>query len=486
MVLPPTAFLPPIRREPSYQTVSASLTKLRDIFASSKEKDDRKEDQIEQLEELRRDYHERQYTLSWLNKLLDSQLAWLVDDDYDERVETMASQPGPSNLPNENTEAMLHPSQAVTNLLELAANLSESLVSGLSIGQGLHDDEPMERTFHFPFDFDRPNAVHKPQTRGASLGDSEREGNETLESYSSSSLTVTLVDAPLPPSESDRKRNEAGADGTSASLEASTAVGVQTWAAAIVLSDLLVREPHVIHSDLVDTTSRKSLRVAELGAGTGLVGIVCGKVLRQRQQQQYTPIRNEEIVDVSSSTHHEVVLTDYHARVLANLQRNVDANFSMDKPQDQPDEETGKQPGPQLNIRVSSVDWSHYLEPSAAAALGTPRYDLLLAADVVYAKEHPVWLYAAMSALLERSPGARAHVINARREQGRFGEWGLVARTDAAFGPPWPDAGDDRNERSTLPGEPRLRVLSRKELPRRKGLGRPDESGHVWWMLGWK
>lgn len=54
------------------------------------------------------------------------------------------------------------------------------------------------------------------------------------------------------------------------------------------------------------------LRILELGAGTGLLSIVVGKLLQQTD-------------DRANST---VVATDYHPNVLSNLSLNVGANFS--------------------------------------------------------------------------------------------------------------------------------------------------------------
>jgi hypothetical protein len=189
---------------------------------------------------------------------------------------------------------------------------------------------------------------------------------------------------------------------------------------------------------------------------------------------------------------HLVTLTDYHPRVLENLRRNVDANrWDLSA---------------RVELSVEALDWSLYHRPTegepAGGSAGPKRlspppvpaagrdlqYDLLLAADVVYAPEHATWLYATMSSLLSRTGSARAHVLNARRSEGRFGEWGLVEGTDRVFGKVVQDGeeGDGRGGEGKVGVEAKLRVLRRVELPKVKGLGRSDERGHIWWTLGWR
>lgn len=428
----PSSFLPPIRRKPSFQAVKDALSSLKSFNRSQllAGQDENDEDMQHP--------HERDYALSWLNRLIDSNLDWLADDED--------AKPGSGSSG----------STSITLLLDQAANLLEQMVKAETQEQGLEDDEPMERFFTFPFNFDKPTESQRSQ-----------KGREGGSSAGQDLLTVKLLDEPLPPSGSDKDPTTiAGeaADGSviPASLEASTAVGVQTWAAAIVLSDLLVCSPHEVHCGLPDRSSTSSngvqpLEVAELGAGTGLVGIVCAKLLQERSQALSTAHQDE----APSS----VVLTDYHPRVLDNLRRNVEANFTAHLSE---------------SVEVQSLDWSHYHPFSSERDKGT--YDLLLAADVVYAQEHATWLYSAMQALLSRHKESRAHVVNAKRMQGRFGEWELVKGTDDAFGPLW----QQEEPAPSSSTQQSLRVIRRVEMPKRKGLGRSDESGHVWWTLAWR
>lgn len=489
--LPPTSFLPPVRREPPLNVVQGSLEKLESIFLRPIAQTD--EEELSPVERLRSDTHEKDYAVSWLNRLLDSQLLWL-------QASIQESNDGNGGDGSVQSDANLD------RLLDRIAVVSSRITASSCDGMSLQDDEPMERVFRFPFDFDRlALATNKP---GSSSRVAKRPEPDT-------DIVVTLLDEPLPPSggavaqqqdvsssKSDQAGLVEGAEGKpqSASLEASTAVGVQTWAAAIVLSDLLVTEPSKIHRYLDPRSRRRSLRVAELGAGTGLVGIVCAKWLEQQQRSEDT---DTDAGPSETLVPDYVVLTDYHERVLENLRRNIAANQAS---------ETTSTPQPNhlpppVDMGSAQLDWSHYHGSEALSASPNPvfqPFDLLLAADVVYAREHAAWLYSAMSALLARPPersssdGAHvenndedqdgvveplAHVVNAKRVQGRFGEWDLIGRTDEAFGPVW-----SPSERATPSAseQRRLRVIRRIELPKRKGLGRVDESGHVWWTLGWR
>lgn len=485
--LPPSSFLPLLRRQPSSSALLAALRTLQGYDHSL----------------LLLDPYERDLAISWLNRLLVSDLHWLDGGQGEaSRGSSSSTQLGAPSAPDlgkfEELQRFLVDESA--RLLEEiarseATNPDQEHVGGKA-GGGLEDLEPMERVFCFPFDFSRPNAVLKVKSGGAdgwagsSTGvDSKADQEEAV--VRERRFVVTLVDAPLPPSHSEgseapsSSKQEAAATATSqvpASLEASSAVGVQTWAASIVLSDLLVTRPREVHPLLHGTEPPKPLRVAELGAGTGLVGIVCAHFL---SSICLTP----SLPDVEEK--HTVTLTDYHPRVLQNLRRNVDANRS------------GLSRG--VDLSVEALDWSVFHRPdesdsdsnseTAGAELDRfsaptpplageqPQYGLLLAADVVYAPEHATWLYATMSSLLARTGSARAHVLNARRSEGRFGEWGLVEGTDRVFGQVVEEGeGEDGEVRE----EARLRVLRRVEMPKVKGLGRSDERGHIWWTLGWR
>lgn len=501
--LPPSSFLPPLRRHPSSSALLAALRTLQTYDRSL----------------LLLDPYERDLAVSWLNRLLVSDLYWLESESSNQgggefsfaressgsaQASTSSAPPPPDFRTFEELQRFLVDESA--QLLEDLARSEaayEGKVDGMEgangkAGGGLEDVEPMERVFCFPFDFSRPNAVLKVKG-GAATGSETAVGDAETTKVSTTAqerrFVVTLVDAPLPPSQSEGTEGlpssdqEGAATSTShvpASLEASSAVGVQTWAASIVLSDLLVTRPGEVHPLLHDSQPTKPLRVAELGAGTGLVGIVCAQLLSSSSSSAPSTLSEVE------GERHVVTLTDYHPRVLENLRRNVDAN--------RPGFSAG------LELSVEALDWFLYHRPTEGEYAGgsagpkrlssppvpaaghAPPYDLLLAADVVYAPEHATWLYATMSSLLSRTRSARAHVLNARRSEGRFGEWGLVEGTDRVFGGVVQDGEKvvERGEDGKVGKEARLRVLRRVELPKVKGLGRSDERGHIWWTLGWR
>ncbi|PWN24130.1 hypothetical protein BCV69DRAFT_280032 [Microstroma glucosiphilum] len=498
--LPPSSFLPPLRRQPSSSSLLLALHTLQKYDRAL----------------LLLDTYERDLAVGWLNRLVVSDLSWLENGAGSEREGEGTSSGSSSSSSSSSLSAQ--PSGSITPtfatfeelqrfLVDESAQLLEDITRSEAMdqgrgdgessgGRGLEDVEPMERVFCFPFDFARPNAVLKvkpavPNGTSSSTGDRDKERVDGTVALGERRFVVTLIDAPLPPSQAEGSEGapsdqDGPADSNApvpASLEASSAVGVQTWAASIVLSDLLVTRPGEIHSLLRESERSRPLRVAELGAGTGLVGIVCAQLLSSLCPP------SASISDGAGEEKNTVILTDYHPRVLENLRRNVDAN------------RTGL--SSRVELGVNALDWSVYYQPSdgdsatpgllsspALLAAGQhPHYDLLLAADVVYAREHASWLYATMSSLLARTKSARAHVLNARRSEGRFGEWGLVQGTDRVFGEvaeELEEEGGGGGEDGSVGRDARLRVIRRVELPKVKGLGRSDERGHIWWTLGWR
>lgn len=378
--IPPSSWLPPLKRGPTTHELQSALRRIEKLVTSASA----------QLS----DPLERSHVLSWLNRLFQGGVSVAEDEEGD-------------------SQDLIDDAAAVLEQVIVTDSAVGSSDSGDRGAKASPADASLERVFCFPFDFSRPNAQGK-----------RNEGDDNQ-------ITVSLIDEELPPSTT-----------SDTSKEAALAVGVQTWAAAIVLSDLLVTRGGDIHERL-SSSSSSPLKVMELGAGTGLVGLVCARLLQRLASPQTTP--------------HQVILTDYHPLVLANLERNVQAN-------------SASQPfTPDVDVTTMHLDWSASHDNGYAAS-----QDLLVAADVVYSPTHAQWLYTTICALLARNDASRAHILNAKRMQGRFGEWGLVDGTDAAF-----DAG-------FVADGWKMTVLRRVDLPKQKGLGRSDESGHVWWTLGWR
>lgn len=122
-------------------------------------------------------------------------------------------------------------------------------------------------------------------------------------------------------------------------------------------------------------------RVAELGAGCGLCGLVCRQLGAAR-----------------------VLLTDYEPHVLALLARNAARN-GLDAARD-----------------VRALDWLRPLPPDLAGA-----FTAVVASDVVYCRALCAGLFATAARLL--APGGTLAMVNGRA---RFAKAADLARTDAA------------------------------------------------------
>lgn len=229
-------------------------------------------------------------------------------------------------------------------------------------------------------------------------------------------------------------------DGTPATGSDHTDVGLQSWGASIVVSDLMCSCPE--RFGLSARALGGAPRIVELGAGTGLVGIAMAKLLPR--------------LGVPGA---EIIATDYHAAVLANLRDNVAANFG---PYD------GDEKPP---VQTCLLDWS---APCLDAPLDQPA-DVLVATDVVYAPEHAVWLRDCAAKLLGRD--GVFWLIASVRPNGRFE--GVTDTVEGAF------AEVGRCPRSQ-DGKRVLRILEQDRLEKRKGVGRADEIGYKVFKIGWE
>ena len=231
-------------------------------------------------------------------------------------------------------------------------------------------------------------------------------------------VCVVLRDDPLPPSAADD-------DGSAAA-----AVGVQTWAAAVRMSDMLASHPESFHPAL----GASHIKVAELGAGTGLVGLTLAAM----------PLLIRP----------DIHLTDYHPDVLANLKHNADANNAP--------------------VHVSHIDWR------SPPLQDRQSYHLLLAADVIYDPHHAQWLHHAISHLLTRDSDARAHILIALRNSGKFN--GISQSVQHAFQTPQAAPADQQQQQHH---HHHIEIRKITRLERLPGWGRPDEDGYLWFEIGW-
>lgn len=232
-------------------------------------------------------------------------------------------------------------------------------------------------------------------------------------------------------------------DGTPATGSDHTDVGLQSWGASIVISDLMCSSPERFDLAIEKMGNTRSPRVIELGAGTGLVGITMAKLLPR--------------LGMSGA---EVITTDYHPAVLTNLADNIAANFP---PLDENDTVVVPQP--------CLLDWA---APCLDHPLDQPA-NMLVATDVVYAPEHAIWLRDCAAKLLARD--GVFWLVASVRPNGRFE--GVTDTVESAFA--------DRGQcPRTEDGKMVLQILEQERLPKRKGVGRADEIGYKVFRIGWE
>lgn len=226
-------------------------------------------------------------------------------------------------------------------------------------------------------------------------------------------------------------------DGTPATGTDHTDVGLQSWGASIVVSDLMCASPE--RFGLTVEKLGREPRIVELGAGTGLVGITMAKLLPR--------------LGVEGAT---VVATDYHPAVLENLRSNVIANFTESD---------------DVPVETCLLDWSSpCLDPPLHVAA-----DMLIATDVVYAPEHAAWLRDCAAKLLARD--GVFWLVASVRPNGRFE--GVTDTVEASFAVV-------RDCPRSDDGKMALRILAKERLEKRQGVGRGDEVGYKVFRIGWE
>ncbi|KAI1654011.1 putative methyltransferase-domain-containing protein [Daldinia decipiens] len=207
-----------------------------------------------------------------------------------------------------------------------------------------------------------------------------------------------------------------------------TDVGLQSWGASIVFSDLLCSSPGRL--ELSRETLGSSPRIIELGAGTGLVSLVLAKALPH--------------FGVSDAT---LIATDYHPAVLENLQSNIELN--------------------RASVETCFLDWSAPILEAPLDLLA----DMLVATDVVYAPEHAMWLRNCATRLL--APKGVFWLLMTIRPNGRFEA--VIDSVEAAFNGSYSKTSDNRH----------LAILNMEGVEKRRGVGRGDESGYKLFRIGW-
>ncbi|KAI0714751.1 putative methyltransferase-domain-containing protein [Earliella scabrosa] len=221
-----------------------------------------------------------------------------------------------------------------------------------------------------------------------------------------------------------------------------TSVGLQSWGSAIRLAELMCLDPGAFGIALADRPAN-TLRILELGAGTGLLSIAAAKLLASS----------------SPDNHCEVVATDYHPSVLDNLRKNVETNFL---PTD-------------AAVQVLPLDWQNPVYEGPLAG----QFRVILAADVVYHPGHARWIKSCVERLLECGSsdsgrlGGVFWLIIPLRSTGRHE--GMSDTVEAVF--------PHVSKVAHLRGE--LAILHVEELRKQDGVGRADEGGYKLYQIGW-
>ncbi|EGG09567.1 uncharacterized protein MELLADRAFT_115750 [Melampsora larici-populina 98AG31] len=184
------------------------------------------------------------------------------------------------------------------------------------------------------------------------------------------------------------------------------AIGCQTWNSAPLLCRRIASDPlkcfpqlapaQLDHSvslsadvqfntpPLITSPTRRSLKILELGAGTGLVGITTACVLARF-------LRSKS--DATSPIDIELILTDYHPKVLVNLNHNLSLNadgYVL------PEECEST-----LSVKIETLDWRE-LQGSSLSQKGYKYgFDVILGSDLVYEPQHATWASEAVQFFLK-------------------------------------------------------------------------------------
>lgn len=157
-------------------------------------------------------------------------------------------------------------------------------------------------------------------------------------------------------------------------------VGHKTWGGSYLLAkrlNYMLPEHFPALKPAASTSSSSTIRILELGAGTGLTGIAASALFP------------------NTITH----LTDLPS-IVPNLAKNVAANPTLCQ---------------SSSITTGVLDWSD-LQTQVPAE---DKFDAILTADSLYAPEHPRWLANAMALYLKPDTKARVFVELPYREMDR-------------------------------------------------------------------
>lgn len=142
-------------------------------------------------------------------------------------------------------------------------------------------------------------------------------------------------------------------------------VGVQTWGSSILLGRIIAQDPDRFLRLRSPSPDASHPRVLELGAGTGLLSILCRALLDEQGSE-----------DHQHPQHGSVVATDYHPAVLENLQKCVNLNFeaNSDDEEDEQEEtsESAIYPTNHHGLQILPLDWSIFPAQAEASHRTSP------------------------------------------------------------------------------------------------------------------
>jgi predicted nicotinamide N-methyase len=178
-------------------------------------------------------------------------------------------------------------------------------------------------------------------------------------------------------------------------------VGVQTWGSAILLGRRMAKYPDQF--GLLDSYgSKEGIRILELGAGTGLLSILCRKLLDLKAATDSTSSPRISNNGREKAGKGLIVATDFLPEVIDNLKTCVNLNF--------PSSETG------TGIEIAKLDWTTFPTYMASHSQSSSEnaetqedgeeetsqfmdrpFDLILASDCVYDETHAKMLREVVS-----------------------------------------------------------------------------------------
>ncbi|KAJ7500654.1 putative methyltransferase-domain-containing protein [Mycena galericulata] len=220
-------------------------------------------------------------------------------------------------------------------------------------------------------------------------------------------------------------------------------VGAQTWGGACVLAEIIAAQPE----EFGLVVEERPLRVLELGAGTGLVGLLMAKAA--------------ERLGIPTS----IICTDFYPSVLQNLAANISTNF----------------PEPERSISAHFLDWDSFSRADSAPPqppFDAP-FDMILGADVIYEPEHTAWIHACVSRLLARTKRSQFHLVIPLRPTHTYESSSVEALFHDARSP------TDRDARATGAPNSSLAILSKETIVCGVEGGASDEVEYAYYRIGW-